>query len=91
MCIIYMHVYKLCMSYSKGQPFTVHDNYLFYYPCHINSESYGALCLFMCVCTHTHKLELAPSEVLPPFRQHIKKGKRRGFCNHIAFCIMPVL
>ena len=38
----------------KGQPFTVHDNYLFYYPCHINSESYGALCLFMCVCTHTH-------------------------------------
>ena len=53
MCITYMHIYKLCTSCSKGQPFTANDNYLFYYPCHINRESCDALCMFMCVCMHT--------------------------------------
>ena len=50
-----MHIYKLCTSCSKGQPFTANDNYLFYYPCHINRESCDALCMFMCVCMHTHR------------------------------------
>ena len=51
---LYTCMHVLCTSCSNGQPFTVHDNHLFYYHYHINREICGALCMFMCVCTHAH-------------------------------------